>query len=104
MKAGVFGSIAKSYPNLLKLDVNTHLFYSDELVEHFPGRIFRVKGTLGRGELKKMKGGNFNVISRNHPAKAPELEKRYRLRSSECNFLIACTVRGTKTILESEKV
>lgn len=103
MKSGMFGSICETYPDLMKLDPNTHLFYSKIKYENFPGRIFTVDGLPGSKELKRMKGGNYNVISRNHPCKAPELEQRYRFKGSDERFVIACKASGKNIILIASK-
>lgn len=103
MKAGKFGFVKSLDSDLKKLDINTHLFYSDRVLPHFPGRIFRVEGFLNSSQLKKMKGGRYNVISRNHPAKAPELESRYKFRPSGEAYIIAATIGKEKVIIEAVK-
>jgi len=42
LKAGAYKLVAQRF-GLQKLDVNTHLYVSDTLVENFPGRIWKVK-------------------------------------------------------------
>lgn len=104
MKASLFGALAIRFPGLQKLDFNTHLFYNKEQISDFPGRIFKIECSLGSKELKSLKGGRLNVISRNHPAKAPEFETRYKLKSSDKDFLIAATAAGKKVVLKSTKL
>lgn len=104
MKAGMFSFKNLRFPNLLKFHENSHLFFSDTLYSGYPGRIFRVNGLLSSKDLKKMKGENFNVISRNHPAKAQELQDRFKFRSSDDNFIIASTIGKDKIILNTIKV
>lgn len=99
MKCGMFGGVASRFPGVVKLDPSTHIFYSSERIGHFPGRTFRITTPIGSRELKKIKGSRYNVISRNHPATASELEKRYNLKSSDSEFLIACRAAGHKIIL-----
>lgn len=104
MKAGAFAWLSKNYEGVLKFAPNTHLFYSEHLHKDFPGRIFRVEGFVGSSDLKKMKGADMNVISRNHPAKAPELEARYRFNPFGRRYIIACSVNKYNFILLVEKL
>lgn len=104
MKAGKFGFIQSLNVGLKKLDVNAHLFYSDRPMTNLPGRIFRIKRFLNSSQLKKMRGGHYNVISRNHPAKAHELESRYKFKTSEEAYIIASTIGKEKVILEAVKI
>lgn len=104
MKSGMFGALLEKFRELTQLSRDTHLFFSTEVPEGFPGRIFRVKALPRSSELKKLKGESWSVISRNHPAKAPEIEERYRLRQSDSDFLIAFRVGKEKTIVMAEKV
>lgn len=104
MKAGRFGEIVESYPGLKKLDPNTHLFYHDSLYEEFPGRVFKIISAVSSKDLKKMKGAHFNVISRNHPAAAQELQDRFKLLPSDSEFLIATRCAGKKIIFQATKL
>lgn len=103
MKSGLFNELGNHY-QLIKFSKDTHLFYSNILDLTFPGRIFKVKDIVGSKELKKLKGARYSVISRNHPAKANELENRFHLKPDETNFLIACSIRKHKAIFSTEKV
>lgn len=104
MKAGRFGAIVEAFPGLKKLDSNTHLFYHDSRYEEFPGRVFKINGAVSSKDLKKMKGGRFNVVSRNHPAAAQELQDRFRLMPSDSEFLIATRCAGKKIIFGATKI
>lgn len=103
MKSRMFGSLVEKFPSLKKLSQDTHLFFSTIKYENFPGRIFQIEGTAGSSELKKLRGTSFNVISRNHPAKASELERKFRLKPSERDFLIACRVGKDKCIIKVKR-
>lgn len=104
MKAGNFDVLYLYCPAIQKFAQNTHLFFSKEFYQNFPGRIFQIRSRMTAGDLKKIKGACFNVISRNHPARAPELETRYKLKSSDTDFLIACSTRDEKIILNVVKI
>lgn len=104
MKAACWNWIHNEYGGIYKLSANTHLFFSNNFYPKFPGRIFEVKSLFQSKDLKKIKGEAFNVISRNHPAKADEIKERYKLKPSEDKFLIACTVGREKSIIQSFKL
>ena len=104
MKSGFFGGMIKEYPDMCKLDPNTHLFYSAIYHPGFPGRIFRIENFFSSRDLKKSKGSRYNVISRNHPATPGELVSRFKFKPSEIKFLIACSIGKDKVILETSKV
>lgn len=104
MKSGLHGALASRFPDLVKLARDTHLFYSNSLQADFPGRIFRIEGFESSSSLKKKRGSFLNVISRNHPAKAPEIEQRYRLKTSDTDFLIFCTVGPSKSIFLTHRL
>lgn len=104
MKGGFFGVLAKKYAGLIKLDPNTHIFYSNEYKRGFPGRVFRVEGFFNSKDLKANKGGKFNVISRNHPASPQEIMNRYRLKPSDSRFLIACSSGNKKLLLYTTRI
>ena len=104
MKAATVNALASHFPTLRKLSANTHLFVRREIYDSFPGRKFRIEGFVASSDLKKLKGSSFSVISRNHPAKAQEIESRFRLRASDTDFLIACTVGKEKAILKCNKI
>lgn len=104
MKSGMFGAVASPYPQLKKLARDTHLFLAPDFYPDFPGRVFRIKGLMTSSDLKKIKGSRYNVISRNHPAKAPEIENRYKLKSSDTEFLIALKANKDNVIVSAEKI
>lgn len=104
MKASAFHYLMRKYENLRKISSNTHLFYSDAFIPDFPGRCFKILRLIGSSELKKMKGHPYNVISRNHPASADEISRRFRLIPSDSNYLIALRAGKDKAIIETIKI
>ena len=91
MKLKPWDSLCRRFEGLRQLHPNTNLFFCEQLIKDFPGRIFRITGTLFSGDMKRLKGMPFNVISRNYPEKAEELHCRLRLKSGDKEFLIATT-------------
>lgn len=92
MKGGAFKSIAVAF-NMAKLQVNTHLYTSDDLVENFPGRIFRVDDIVKPDKKlrDRFPGGKANVVLRNYPMTVEELKKKTGLTDGGDLYLIGCS-------------
>ena len=108
LKAGAFRNIAPIY-KVEKLHPNSHLYTSDELVENFPGRSFRITGvcTLNKKEIKAVLGDirKANVTVRNFPASVAELRKRIKLSEGGDVYLFATTLNNEqKVLIRCEKV
>lgn len=108
LKAGAYRSIAAAY-SLKKLHPNSHLYTSDTLVEHFPGRIFRIVNqfSLNKKEIKEglsdLKKANITV--RNFPATVAELRKRTKLADGGDTYLFASTLNNEqKLLIRCEKI
>jgi hypothetical protein len=100
MKGGGFKSVAAAY-GLSKLQVNTHLYTSDALVDNFPGRIFRVDDMV-RPDKKlrdRFPGGKANIILRNYPTTVEELKKKTGLTDGGDLYLIGCSGLKEKFLL-----
>lgn len=87
LKTGAFQDIGNQY-NLYKLDSHTQLYYSNQYVPEFPGRIFKIAGKISAKDLKKGRDYSGNVIVRNYPDKAEQLAKKYKIKPSKSGFLI----------------
>jgi 16S rRNA G966 N2-methylase RsmD len=87
LKSGAFNTIGEIF-KLKKLDVQSHLYISDQINPEFPGRIFELNETLTKKELKKQKDLFGNVIVRNYPAKPEDLIKAFKIKPSQDEFLI----------------
>lgn len=102
LKAGAFQSIAFAY-GLKKLHPNSHLYTSDELVNHFPGRTFHVTGqcTFNKNEIKRVLGElkKANITVRNFPASVAELRKRTKLADGGSIYLFATTLSNEQKLL-----
>ena len=101
LKAGAYKLIAERF-GLQKLDVNTHLYCSEELVEDFPGRVWRIKDEGMKGE--RMKGERANVLTRNYPLTPEQLKKKLHLRDGGTAYVIGCRVNGKPTLFFAERV
>lgn len=102
LKAGAFRSVSSIY-NVEKLHPNSHLYTSDEYIQDFPGRKFRItdSSSLNKKELKKLIGTEkkANLIVRNFPASVAELRKRLKLAEGGDIYLFATTLADEKKLL-----
>ena len=91
LKAGAFKSVARSF-ELKKLSKNTHLYTSGKRKSDFPGRTIQVLMKMTFREFKKMGKKRpihkANVVVRNFPIKAEELQKRYKIKAGMNDYLI----------------
>lgn len=95
LKAGAYKLVAQRF-GLHKLDVNTHLYASEELVENFPGRVWRITGPQ---DLKQA-----NVLTRNYPLTPEALKKKLHLRDGGTAFVIGCRVAGKPVLLYGDRL
>ena len=95
LKAGAYKLIAERF-GLFKLDVNTHLYGSEELVPDFPGRVWKI---VEKQDLKQA-----NVLCRNYPLTPEQLKKKLHLRDGGTAFVIGCRVNGKPTLFFAERV
>ena len=95
LKAGAYKLVAQRF-GLQKLDVNTHLYGSDTLIENFPGRIWRI---TEKQDLKQA-----NVMCRNYPLTPEALKKKLHLKDGGTAYVIGCRVAGKPTLFFAERV
>lgn len=95
LKSGAFHYIAIYY-GLEKLDVNTHLYTSDELKSSFAGRILEVR-IINPKELEK--GSKYCILSKNYPLSVEEIKKRYKLKEGGDRYLIFTRCEGSLVVL-----
>ncbi len=100
LKAGAYKLIAERF-GLHKLDVNTHLYASESLIENFPGRVWKVKEHITNHKLQII---NANVLTRNYPLTPEALKKKLHLRDGGTAFVIGCRVAGKPTLFYAERV
>ncbi len=108
MKGGAFKSLSCAF-NLRILAPSTHIYTSSELINDFPGRIFRLKQvhSAGKKGIKEIRSGisRANVSVRNFPLSASDLKKLTGLKDGGDIYLMGCTLySGQKVILEASKV
>ena len=85
LKSGAFNLVSEKF-GLKKLHQNTHIYTSEEKIEHFPGRIFETE-EINSKAIKK--GEQFNIITKNFPLKPEEIKKKYKIKDGGNHYLIA---------------
>ncbi len=105
MKSGLFSALAKA-TNTSKLQVNSHLYTSDELVD-FPGRSFQIREVLPfnkkllRQTLKLKKA---NIATRNFTDSVKNLRKQLKITDGGNSYLFFTTnLKGKKIVVVCEK-
>ena len=94
MKGGAYKLIAQR-TETLALDRNSHLYTHPQLIESFPGRIFKVLRpiTLTPKTIKKeIPDGRAHILVRNYPLSAPLLQHKLKLIESGDLYIIATTL------------
>jgi len=100
MKSALFRSIAAK-TNTALLHPDTHLFWSKEKPENFPGRTFQIEGIIpfDKKSLAPLIKTQANLSVRNFPESAPALQRRLKLRDGGSRYLIATTLSDSRRIL-----
>ena len=97
VKVGAYKLVGERF-GLKKLDVNTHLYCSEELVPDFPGRVWQIVNR------KSSNRQSANVLCRNYPLTPEQLKKKLHLRDGGTDFVIGCRVAGKPTLFYAERV
>jgi 16S rRNA G966 N2-methylase RsmD len=97
-KAGAFKLPAQRYL-LKKLHAHSHLYTSDQWVEAFPGRSFRILGRL-KADKKLLRqllpSARAHLVVRNFPQKAEVLQKKLGLQEGDPHYVFATTLADGK--------
>ena len=102
LKAGAFKSLCAKF-KVLKMDVNSHLYTSTELVPDFPGRILQITETIpfSSKSLRKIAKAipKANISARNFTMSADELRKRSGIKDGGDIYLFGTMLKDTGNIL-----
>jgi len=100
MKSALFRTIAAQTTTAL-LHPDTHLFWSKEKPENFPGRTFQIQGIIpfDKRSLSALTKTQANLSVRNFPESAPALQRRLKLRDGGPRYLIATTLSDSRRVL-----
>lgn len=108
LKAGAFKSIAQHYP-VGKLHPHSHLYTSEDMVDDFPGKIFKIIKTVPfhkkeiRQQLQSITQANISV--RNFPLSAEDLKKKLKTKDGGHLFLFGTTLWDTThVIIAAERI
>jgi len=105
LKAGAFKVIGHRY-GLSKLQVNTHLYTSDQLDETFPGRIFKIEDLKPDPSRFKtiFPEGKANVFVRNYPLRPEQLKKKLKIGDGGEKYLIGFSGAKEKFLVAATRV
>jgi len=106
LKAGAFQWIAKEF-NLHKIAPHTHMYTSNELIENFPGRVFKVTQLL-KADASEVHAfipdRKANIITRNYPLKPEQLKQKLKLMDGGSHFLLAYSEEKKKQLVLAERI
>lgn len=97
MKLNAYGAICDKFSGLKRLSPNTSLYASEILYKDFPGRVLKICNFLQKGDLKKLKGEQLNVVAKNYPLSADQLRKKYDIIEGQDRFLYGARVSESET-------
>ena len=102
LKGGAFRHLSYIY-KVEKLHPNSHLYTSEQFIETFPGRSFRITAHCGfsKQEIKAMLGTErkANLTVRNFPTGVTQLRKQLKLAEGGENYLFATTLGSEEKVL-----
>lgn len=97
LKAGAHKRISEHW-HLEKLDPNTQLYTSDTLIADFPGKVFITT------EQKPQKGAKMNVLCRNYPLTAKQLQHKLHITDGTDNYLIGFRLKGKPQLVVANRI
>ena len=107
IKAYVFESLRPT-PELSyavrKLGINTHLYQSAELVEAFPGRIWKIQAVVDKTKQKLLSGQQANILTRNYPLKPDDIRKKLKLRDGGEQYIIGARIADKAVLLLADRI
>lgn len=101
LKAGAFHQISEQL-NLLKLHEHSHLYTSENLLEDFPGRKFKIQEVLNYDKKKIAKflpNKKANITTRNFPKTVAQIRKENKLKDGGNIYIFFTTNCNNKRIV-----
>ena len=102
LKAGAFKTITTEYA-IEKLQINSHLYTSNQLIKGFPGRTFKVQkwAPFNNKISKTLLAGitNANITTRNFPLSVSDLRKKLKLKDGGDIYIFATTLVDNQKVL-----
>ena len=101
IKSGAFRLICQRFAGLEKLDKNTHLYTSSQLLPDFPGRVWQVLEPHVKDpkSLSLSKNTKFSILSRNYPLSPDQMRKKYKLPDGNDLYLIGARLASKPTLI-----
>lgn len=99
IKAGAFKLVAKRY-GVYKMAPNTHLYFSNQLIENFPGRVWKIMEV----NLKDTKNICASVLTRNYPLTPDQLRKKLKIKEDDQLTIIGARLGDKPTLFLCEKI
>ena len=105
IKAGAFRLVSERY-QLHKLDHNTHLYTADQLIEDFPGRVWKViaQPIKNQRDIAALGIQRAAILTRNYPLTPEELRKKFKVQESDSHFLIGARIACKPILLLAKRV
>ena len=105
IKAGAFRLVSERY-QLRKLDHNTHLYTADQLIEDFPGRVWKViaQPIKNQRDIAALGIQRAAILTRNYPLTPEELRKKFKVQESDSHFLIGARIATKPTLILAERI
>ena len=105
IKAGAFRLVSERY-QLHKLDHNTHLYTADQLIEDFPGRVWKVTAQpiKNQRDIATLGIQRAAILTRNYPLTPEELRKKFKVQESDSHFLIGARIATKPTLILAERI
>lgn len=101
IKAGAIKYLTKIFP-VTKINANTHLYTSNQLIEEFQGRVFKVKAICPYKKdkvLQYLKNQQANVSTRNFIDNTDAVKKKLGIKDGGNDYLFACTDYENKPVI-----
>lgn len=102
MKFASMAPLQSRFPDLLRLDANTHLYVGSEDHE-LPGRWLRVRAVLPYNkQASRDLPQRVNVVTRNFPDTPEQVRKRLKIKDGGSDFLYCARIAGRPLLLLCE--
>lgn len=104
LKSGGFHSVSEKL-GLFKLHKHSHLYTSDQFIEQFPGRQFKIESVLpyNKKEIKKLNLQKANITTRNFPETVKQLRKKFSIKDGGNSYLFFTTNKDDNKIVIATK-
>ena len=99
IKAGAFKLVAQRF-ELCKMAPNTHLYFSNQLIENFPGRVWKIMEI----NPKDTKNICASVLTRNYPLSPEQLRKKLKIKEGDQLTIIGARLGDKPTLFLCNKI